>query len=91
MSGESSDPELLKWLWTLAAVPIAWMWNKITRAENKVDQTRIVLAERHYTKLEVQDLVDREVGPLHEKLDGIASDVKYLVRKNDTGSNNRVG
>lgn len=52
-----------------------------TRGIQEANLTRIILAERHYTKLEVHSLVDRATAPINQKLDEIKDDIKYLVRK----------
>lgn len=44
-------------------------------------RTRIILAERHYTKLEVHAIVDRAVKSIHDKLDPMRKDLQYLVRE----------
>jgi hypothetical protein len=54
-----------------------------TKGLQEANLTRIILAERHYTKLEVHDLVDRATIPIHEKLDDIKKDVSYLVKRGD--------
>jgi len=77
----SNEVESLKWLWTVMSLPLAWIWHRLNKAHIKCDETRITLAERHYTKLEVQDLVDRSVGPLHSKLNDISQDIKYLIKE----------
>lgn len=77
----SDDHEFWKYVWGALLVPITWFWHRINRIETNGNETRITLAERHYTKLEVHDLVDRAVKPVHDKLDEIRGDIKYLVRE----------
>ena len=81
MPNTGDDLGFLSWIWGALAVPLAWLWHRTTRANIKADESRIILAERHYTKLEVDNLVDKAVKPVHDKLNDISSDVKYLVRR----------
>lgn len=77
----SNEVDYLKWSWTFLMIPIGWLWQRLNKVQSRTDETRIVLAERHYTKLEVKDIVDRSVGPLHSKLNDIAEDTKYIIRE----------
>ncbi|MES0444907.1 MAG: hypothetical protein ABUJ92_00040 [Desulfobacterales bacterium] len=77
----STEVDLWRYLSGLLMLPLGWMWHRMNGISSKTDETRITLAERHYTKLEVHDLVDRQVGPILEKLDEIREDIKYLVRE----------
>jgi len=52
-----------------------------TKGIAEANLTRIILAERHYTKLEVLALVDRATQPIHDKLDAMQKDLRYLVRE----------
>jgi len=52
-----------------------------TQASMRADRTRIILAERHFTKMEVLSLVDRATKPIHDKLDPMRKDLRYLVRE----------
>lgn len=67
----------------LAAVglPITMTLRRANAASKLSNDTRIILAERHYTKLEVQNLVDREVHPINEKLDKIDSKLDRLIER----------
>ena len=58
-----------------------WIIHRVSYVNKKTDETRIVLAERHYTKLEVDHLVNQSIKPIHDKLNSISDDIKYLVRE----------
>lgn len=75
------DIDSLKWLWSILMIPIGWLWHRTNRMQSIADETRITLAERHYKKLEVDHLVEKSIKPIHDKLDSISDDVKYLVRQ----------
>ena len=81
MPNTGNDIGLLNWIWSVLAIPLGWLWHRVNKANSKADESRIILAERHYTKLEVDSLVDKAVKPVHDKLNDISSDVKYLVRR----------
>lgn len=67
------------WVYLLGSIVNQVDNNTAALAEANI--TRIILAERHYTKLEVHSLVDRATKPIHQKLDVIQKDITYLVRE----------
>ncbi|VAX07963.1 hypothetical protein MNBD_ALPHA03-1281 [hydrothermal vent metagenome] len=88
MPTTGNDIGYIQWLWSALLIPLTWLYHRMNRTSQKTDETRIVLAERHYTKLEVDHLVDKAVKPVHDKLNDISSDVKYLVRRDQKSRKN---
>lgn len=77
----TTEIDLWRYTWGLILIPLSWLWHRVNSIQSKTDETRITLAERHYTKLEVHDLVDRSTRPIHDKLDLMQKDLSYLVRE----------
>lgn len=83
----SDEIDTMKWLWTTLMIPITWLWHRVAKTEKVADdattksnENRVYIAEHFYRREEVHDLVDRAVSPIHDKLDEIRDDIKYLVR-----------
>lgn len=83
------------WRATIAAItgalagvglPTTMAWRRANSAQKAADETRVILAERHYTKPEVENLVDRAVGPIKEKLNGMDSKLDRLIERHIKGA-----
>lgn len=94
---DQHDHTIIKWaiglLASLYTVSFGWVLGRLNRISNKTDdaydkahESRIILAERHYTKLEVDHLVRESIKPIQDKLEDIGDDVKFLVRERKGGN-----
>lgn len=77
----SNEVDIWRYTWGIVLVPLTWLWHRVNSIQAKTDDTRIILAERHYTKLEVHAIVDSSTKPIHDKLDTMQKDISYLVRE----------
>ena len=107
---------LFQWAWVIIAPAAYWFLRRVEKVDDKAEkanktaenaqklsaETRVILAERHMTKPEVESLVDRTFRHLvdtqeeankniHSKLDDMSDDIKMLIQREMDDQKNGKG
>jgi len=77
-----ADFNLMKWVWTIILIPMAWLYNHLITTRKKIDYTQLELAKK-LEREEMEKFVDRALKPIHEKLNDISSNVEHIRRHKD--------
>lgn len=67
MMGTGGEFELVKWLWTLLALPLAWIWGRINANEKRVQDLENKVANMP-TRAEVREAVKDGMSPIKEDM-----------------------
>ena len=83
---DSVPPGLLQFLWGLLLLPLGWLWARINgnqdaiAATNKeLEQHKLHLANNHFDKTEVKDIIRGTVKPIEDSVKRIEDSVNKLI------------
>jgi len=69
-------------------IPLAWLWSRATKANDKADcveselaKHKLDIAQRHFEKEEVKDIIKGSMKPMQDSIERIETSVNRLVER----------
>lgn len=91
-----SDLSGLKFIWSILVLPLGWLFHRLNKLRNEVDNTKkelsdhkIHIAETHFNKDEVKAIINGTIEPIKESVNRIEASVEKLVDR-DIESGSRI-